>query len=290
MQKKISIVSDNTGLVAGISVAAVVVVLIIIAIIIFIVVSSRIKRNKKQNQIDLDMKTLPSTTSNVGSQTHMSPTVSTQLTPTVMILDSFLFFLLTKMHPKTKKKTRLSILRTSKFSRESVEEILETFSKENGTKLLSPWSDWKAKKKQTNSKKNAKFYQKFAMSTWYCSLVCGLISLDLIFFFFACASHVSLFFVFFCFWVAGLYLDSENSEYIVTEFCDGGSVLDSIRKRMYSLVELLTMALECAKGMEYLEGNSTYYWNFLLSFCLFLAFEFWNWIYFEVFIIILNQH
>lgn len=136
--KKKSIVSDNTGLVAGISVAAVVVVLIIIAIIIFIVVSSRIKRNKKQNQIDLDMKTLPSTTSNVGSQTHMSPTVSTQLTPTVMILDSFLFFLLTKMHPKTKKKTRLSILRTSKFSRESVEEILETFSKENGTKLLSP--------------------------------------------------------------------------------------------------------------------------------------------------------
>jgi len=51
----------------------------------------------------------------------------------------------------------------------------------------------------------------------------------------------------------GLYVDFENCEYIVTEFCDGGSVLDSIRKKNYNLSELLTMGLECSKGMEYLE-------------------------------------
>jgi len=54
----------------------------------------------------------------------------------------------------------------------------------------------------------------------------------------------------------GLYVDNDSNEYIVTEYCDNGSVLDSIRKRNYTVSELLTMGLECAKGMDFLEGKN----------------------------------
>jgi len=53
----------------------------------------------------------------------------------------------------------------------------------------------------------------------------------------------------------GIFINSSNENFIVTEYCKQGSLIDTLKSKKLGLYQLISIAVDSAKGMVYLEDN-----------------------------------